>query len=240
MSGRRIVIAAAGEGVGRTATAVNLAVELTHGGWSVMLADLDPEAGATRALGQEPARDPWGEPAAVIELDGGALHLVRGGRALAGATSSDVRRLVEGIPSHDIILVDTPAEVTTIPAAAAEGAELLLVPLRPGPEAVRELRSVAQLLTLVQTEACLLRAVLVRTGEAAPTAAARVELEQAYPGATYDSVVPEHPAITEAMQAGESLARLAPESAAAAAYRMLAIEVMADLDRLATIPEPDR
>lgn len=230
------MIAAAGEGVGRTATAVNLAVELTHGGWSVMLADLDPDAGATRALGREPARDPWGEPAAVVELEGGGLDLVRGGRALAGATSPDVRRLVEGMPSHDIILVDTPSEVTTIPAAAAEGAELLLVPLRPGGDIVRELRSVAQLLTLVRTEACLLRAVLVRAVEAGATAGARAELEHAYPGATYDSVIPEHAAIAEAMRAGVPVAGLAPESAAAAAYRTLAIEVMADLDRVATNP----
>lgn len=230
MTAKRIAVAGVGEAVGRTATAVNLAVELANGGWNVLLSDLDPEASATRALGLEPARDPWREPPAAVEVANGTFEVMRGGRGLAGATAPDVRRLVDGDGSHDLIVMDTPSEITTIPAAAVERAHVLLVPVQPGTDVVKDVRAAAQLLTLVGSRGSRLRAVLVRSRDAQLAEQARAELESAYPGTAYQTVIPEDDAIDYALHTGVPLAGQAPDSRAAAAYRMLAIEVASDLD----------
>lgn len=55
-----LTVAGAKGGTGKTTTAVTLAAALASMGRRVALRDLDPQASATLALGQEPTLSPWG------------------------------------------------------------------------------------------------------------------------------------------------------------------------------------
>ena len=87
---RKIAISLAKGGVGKTTTAVNLAHGLAMAGSSVLLIDLDTQGQAGEALGIQPEMglaelilEEISLSEAIVEARPG-LHLLAGGRALAG------------------------------------------------------------------------------------------------------------------------------------------------------------
>jgi cellulose biosynthesis protein BcsQ len=214
-------------GSGKTTTAVNLAAELAVGRWRVALLDLDPMASATLALGHLPAPDPWMAGAVAVSLGAGALgslRLGRAGGALASARGHDVRVLMEAWRgSTDVLVIDLPSGATALTTAAVEAADVLLTPVSPE-GGLFDVRSAAQLRTVLGGAATELRVALVRVA-GTETDDLRSLLEDSYPAALCRTEVPEDAAAAQALRLGVPLRVHAPGSAAASAYRQLALEL---------------
>lgn len=228
-----ITIAGTRPAAGKTATAVNLAAELAAAGRRVALLDLDPGAAATRALGVSPIAHPWDTPARPVPVGGpGAppLLLRAGGPGLAGARGTDVHALLEQAGHRaDWIVVDTPTGVGTLTTAAAETADLLLVPIEPDGGGAEQLRTLAQLGVLLAATPPVLRALLVRVApEHADPEPVRAQIRAAYPGALLRSEVPLDHAVGEAASAALPLRLFAGQTPAALAYHALAEELLGD------------
>lgn len=112
---RRIAVALAKGGVGKTTTAVNLSHGLALAGHNVLLVDCDTQGQAAVMLGLQPegglAEFLDGDAGAIIEARSG-LDLLAGGDALAGRADlehvgaiADALRPVEG--RYDFIVLDT-------------------------------------------------------------------------------------------------------------------------------------
>jgi chromosome partitioning protein len=216
-------------GTGKTTTAINLAAELAAAGRHVALLDLDPNAGATRALGHLPESDPWQAEPVEIRLDAaarGVLRLARGGRALVGARGHDVRVLMGALSDRsDMLVVDLPPGATALTTAAVEAADVLLTPV-PADGGVADVRAAAQLRTVLGGAGTDLRIVLVRQPAVAPSSL-RALFDEAYPRALCGDDVPEDLAAANAARLGVPLRVHAPESDAGRAYRSLARELSA-------------
>jgi cellulose biosynthesis protein BcsQ len=228
-----VTIAGTRPACGKTATAVNLAAELTAAGLRVSLLDLDPAAAATRALGVAPIAHPWDTPARAVPVAGAGaapLLLRAGGPGLAGARGTDVHALLEQAADQaDWLVVDTPTGAGTLTTAAAETADLLLVPVEPDGGGAEELRTLTQLGMLLDASAPELRALLVRVApDRADPEPLRAQIRAAHPGALLRSEVPLDDAVGESASAALPLRLFAPRAPAALAYHALAVELLGD------------
>jgi len=138
-------------GVGKTASAVNLAYLAAESGRRVLLWDLDAQGAATFYMGQEP------------KIRGGVSRLMEKGHELASnivdspyqnlsLVPSDfslrnidhhldegrnrtrkLKRLIEGIPASafDLLFIDSPPGITLLSENILEAADVLLTPLIP-------------------------------------------------------------------------------------------------------------
>lgn len=230
---RVIAIAGAKGGTGKTTTAVNLAAALAERGERVALQDLDPQASATLALGIDATPDPWTAAPRSLELDGlpEPLTLRPGGRLLMLAGERDAGALLDNSgESWDALVYDCPPGLDRLALAAIEAADLVLVPLEATPLALASLSDVAALLP--GSRRTRLRAVLVRSNpRRILTADVRERVERTYRGALYGTQIPEDVRAAEAPGHGLPVTVYAPSSRAAAAYRELAREVLADLTK---------
>lgn len=138
-------------GVGKTTTAVNVAVSLAETGRAVLLVDLEADMNASISLGVRPA-DAQPSIADLLlrrraTLDtvrsvGGVanLHLITGAAALASMDEDlrnvrqPERRLADVIRplgvSYDAIILDSPAGYSTVALAVPLAADFLLIPIR--------------------------------------------------------------------------------------------------------------
>jgi chromosome partitioning protein len=138
-------------GTGKTTTAVNLAAALAEGGHRVLLADLDPQASATRwlapeggvqGLGDRPFRVLEGSlplAEAVVSTEHGVdllpanATLRQAARSLAGEPASDaaLRTALRGLPedAYDLVLLDCPPHEGFLSANALLASTGLLIPV---------------------------------------------------------------------------------------------------------------
>jgi chromosome partitioning protein len=138
---RVLTVAGAKGGTTKTTTALILAGILASR-FDVALRDLDPQASATLALGQDPARDPWSAGPLRIDAGEGAFDLYRGGRTIEQGAASVVT--CERPP--DLLILDTPPALDTLTVKALASADLVLVPLEPSPLQIPALSDVMALL----------------------------------------------------------------------------------------------
>ena len=225
-----LCIASAKGGSCKTTTAVTLAAAFSASGSRVILRDLDPQASATLALGQDVAADPWaGEPVAVAlqGVETGGLRLYRGGRTIAPHGSE--------FPLHgnapDLLILDTPPALGELTRLAIERADVVIVPLEASPLHLPALSDVETLVRGLPTPP-VLRAVLNRVQpRLVLTAEVAAHLNQNHPGLLYTTRIPQDVRVAEAPGFGVPVLQHAPRSRAAVAYRALAREIQADLER---------
>lgn len=132
-------------GVGKTTTAVNLAVGLARSGAQVLLVDLDPQCNATTGLGDKPterhpllAETPLFESVRDTYVEG--LKLLPGSRsfqdvdllARGEVVQAEMLRehLLGGLGSFDYVLIDSPPSLGPLTQTALAASTEVLMPIQ--------------------------------------------------------------------------------------------------------------
>lgn len=215
-----LAVCGAKGGVGKTTTALAVGYSLARADWQVVIRDMDPQASATLALGQEPSREPWTAPPVDVE----GVQLYRGGRALAsGGTAQHTPT------TPDLLLLDTPPALGALTLEAIRAADLVLVPLRPTPLDLPALSDVAAVVREMERPP-ILRAVLTQVHSRRTLTGDVAELiHRDYPGVLCRARIPEDVRAAEAPGFGRAVTLYAPSSRSARAYSALTVELIRDL-----------
>jgi chromosome partitioning protein len=254
--GRVIAIANQKGGVGKTTTAVNLAVALTAAGRRVLLVDLDPQGNATSGLtivreGEERAIHaktvydalvvgvPFHE--IVREVRAG-LFLAAGGGDLVGAEielatmEGREQRLLTLLgpmtAEYNYVLIDTPPSLGILTLNALVAADTVLVPMQCEYYALEGLSS---LLATIRKVKNALRPSLEIEGLVLTMFDPRNrlsheiagEVRRHFPDKVFASVIPRSVRLSESPSHGLSVLEYEGKSAGAEKYRSLATEIMA-------------
>jgi chromosome partitioning protein len=239
-------------GVGKTTTAVNLAIGLARRGYETLLVDLDPQANATYALlGAEtptatvydllierqplaavrvPAQQPHLEVLpADIDLAGAEIDLLGaiGGqarlRALLGRTALPYRYVV----------IDTPPSLGLLTINALAAADAIIIPVSASLFAMKGLAQLQETVGKVRESLNrpdlrvrgILATLVDRTNVAKDVLGT---LQAHFPGQVFGTVIPKNVTLEEAHGRPGSVYEYAPNSAGAAAYDRFVEEVIAD------------
>lgn len=239
-------------GVGKTTTAVSLAVYLAGAGRRVLVVDADPQANATSSLGVD-----WGSvgqtlyqvlighvhlASAILNLEQPSLALVPSEPALAGAEVEMVgeaqrERLLSDalqpvLPGYDYIFVDTPPSLGLLTINALTAADHgVIIPVQCEYLALEGLSHLLQTIRLVRTNlnSRLRVAGMVLTMFDARTNLAREvvdEVQRHFPRQVFRTVVPRNVRLGEAPSYGMSIFDYSPKSPGAQAYAALAREFL--------------
>jgi chromosome partitioning protein len=243
-------------GVGKTTTAVNLAACLAAAGQRVLLLDLDPQANATSGLGLEktPGASAYTallgddllaskvKPTALerleiipseldmcgadVELARVENHLQRLNLALEPLRADDAR---------DLILVDCPPSLGILTLNAFAAADYLLVPLQCEYYALEGISMLTRLLGQLREGGTNPRLELLGVvmtmfdGRTRLSQQVVSEVREHFKEAVFDTVIPRTTRLAEAPSYGKPIITYDPYSAGAAAYEVLAQEVLARL-----------
>lgn len=153
-----ITLAAQKGGVGKTTLAVNLAVAAQAAGIKTALFDLDPQESATAWSEHRKAELPHVEPISARRLD----------QAIDAAETN----------GFELTIIDTPPAAGAEAAAAAQRADLVLIPCRPSLVDLDAIKRTAQLITSTG------RMGLVVLNAAPPTATTLLDDARTLAGAT--------------------------------------------------------
>ncbi|WP_370655512.1 ParA family protein [Candidatus Binatus sp.] len=264
--GRIISIANQKGGVGKTTTAINLAVALAELGRRVLLLDLDPQGNATSGVSQrevatvarESGRTIYqvliGEtPLAQVTIPVRAtLDLAPAGADLVGAEIELVaaegreRRLkmVLGplVTDYNYVLIDTPPSLGILTLNALVAADSVLVPMQCEYYALEGLS--ALLGTIKKVKAAFrpgleIEGLLLTMFDARNRLSHEIagEIRSHFPAETFKSVIPRSVRLSESPSHGLSVLEYESKSSGAAAYRALAAEIIRKREAGAEVAE---
>ena len=228
-------------GVGKTTTAINLAVLLARAGRSVLAVDVDPQFALTRRLGIETHSLPvtvvdvlagWvsANEAVVPAVQG--LDLLPASRELAGVElalagevgrESVLRDALAGL-GYEVVVLDTPSNLGLLTVNALVAADVVVAPVAADDEGaaqgVAELRATIAKLTRIRPTLPELAVIVTR---AKPHRVMSEVIEEAIASLGLEPVVrvPDRAAVEQADVARMPIAIAAPDSAVALAYGKL-------------------
>jgi chromosome partitioning protein len=233
-------------GVGKTTTAVNLAVGFARADFRTLLVDLDPQCNATSGLGIQPtARHPLlvdeTLQQSVRATGNERLDLLPGSRsfqdvdALAQTESDNQRMLAEhlrvGVPTYDFVLVDCPPSIGRLTEMALIAADEILMPVQCEYFAMEGLTQMIDIIRRVMQQpnkrldfAGIVLTMYDPTLEL--TAEVDAEVREFFGEIVFDTVIPRDVAVSEAPSHGTSVIDYAPRSRGARAYIELCMEVI--------------
>src|ERR1700683_5096634 len=266
--GRVIAIANQKGGVGKTTTAVNLAVALAHIGRRILLIDLDPQGNAPSGLAcTDEIRDSLNSGKTIYEalIGGGSLaevtHQVRPNLFLAGAGADLVgaeiematmagrerrlRALLYGVrEEYNYVLIDTPPSLGLLTLNALVAADTVLIPMQCEYYALEGLSSL--LATIRRVKAVLnpkleLMGVVLTMFDSRNRLSHEISLEvnKHFPEHVFQNVIPRNVRISESPSHGLAVIEHDPKSVGAEAYRLLAVELLERVGTPQTIARPD-
>lgn len=253
--GKALAVANQKGGVGKTTTAVSLAVSLARMGYNVLLVDFDPQANATSSLGLVPrtlASSVYsllsGEQdfdAAVVELTEAGLSLLPSHPDLAGAemelaeVDSPATALRDALssadPQYDVTLIDCPPSLSILTVnalAAADGG--VIIPVQCEYLALEGLSRLVQTIASIRgslNPSLSIVGIVMTMYDVRTNLSAEVvqEVREHFPGLVFRDAIPRSIRLGEAPSRGQSIFEYAPQSAGALAYRSVARELIARL-----------
>ncbi len=259
--GRVVAIANQKGGVGKTTTAVNLAVALAQSGQRVLLIDLDPQGNATSGLTPEPIksgtiydslvnRTPLSQ---VTRESRPSLYLAPSSTDLVGAEielatmEGRERRLKaelsEESQKYNFVLIDTPPSLGLLTLNALVAADSVLVPMQCEYYALEGLSSL--LATIRKVKAVLnpeleLMGVVLTMFDPRNRLSHEISLEvnKHFPQRVFQTVIPRNVRISESPSHGLAVIEYDPKSVGAESYRLLALELLERVGSPQTIARP--
>lgn len=244
--GRILCIANQKGGVGKTTTAVNLAVALARSGARTLLADLDPQCNATSGLGltpvarhplvsQQPLRD-----ALITDVVPG-LDVLPGSRCFEdleflanldeGRSATLVRHMETGLNLYDFALIDCPPSLGQLTRTALAGSTEVLMPIQCEYFAMEGLTQMIEVIRDVmrRTSRRLQFAGILLTmydHNLELTREVDEEVRDFFGDIVFQTVIPRDVAVCEAPSHGLSVIDYAPRTRGARAYAELCLEVL--------------
>jgi chromosome partitioning protein len=233
-------------GVGKTTTAVNLAVGLAKAGSRTLLIDLDPQCNATTGLGKSPsARHPLvsEEPLAdsLIETNTPGLQLLPGCRSfldverLANSGEDHAatlrQHLLGGMTAYDFVLIDCPPSLGQLTRTALASSTEVLMPIQCEYFAMEGLAQMIEVIRQVMARSqsrlqfggivlTMYDPTLELTGEVDR------EVREFFGEVVFRTPIPRDVAVCEAPSHALSVLDYAPRSRGARAYIELCMEVL--------------
>jgi chromosome partitioning protein len=233
-------------GVGKTTTAVNLAVGLAKAGKCTLLIDLDPQCNATSGVGEPPAdRHPLisDEPlrASIRSTKTDGLDLLPGSRsfqdveALVSSAENNTatlrHHLAGGMNTYDFVLIDCPPSLGSLTRTALAGSTEVLMPIQCEYFAMEGLTQMIDVIReVMQGENTRLAfgGILLTMFDHTLELTHEVEREvrDFFGEIVYQTVVPRDVQVAESPSHGLSVLDYAPRSRGSRAYVELCWEVM--------------
>ena len=243
--GRILCVANQKGGVGKTTTAVNLAVALAKSGARTLLVDLDPQCNATGGLGLRPAerhplvsRQPLKESLQETATPG--LELLPGSRnfqdieSLAsgeGQSATLRQHLAGGLTSYDFVLIDCPPSLGQLTRVALANSNEVLMPIQCEYFAMEGLTQMIEVIRQVMTQnpgrlkfGGILLTMYDHTLEL--TKEVDEEVRDFFGEIVFRTVIPRDVAVSEAPSHALSVLDYAPRARGSRAYAQLCMEVL--------------
>ena len=243
---RTLCIANQKGGVGKTTTAINLAVGLALNGQKTLLVDMDPQCNATSGIGCEPVdRHPLVIDQAIrhsvvpTKVEGLSVlpgsHSFRDVDMLANAESTEsdvlVDHLSNGTSVYDYVLIDCPPSLGHLTQTALSASNEVFMPIQCEYFAMEGLSQMIEVIRSVMLERpgqlSFGGIVLTMYDESLElTTEVDEEVREFFGEIVFDTVVPRDVNVTEAPSHGLSVIEYAPRSRGTRAYIELCMEVL--------------
>lgn len=247
---KSIAVASQKGGVGKTTTAINLALGLSLAGKRTLLIDLDPQANATSGLGAEPTdrcpfvalgQNPTRWPEHVNETRFADLYLVP--PVLSYDYGPEIRKihpeqvrairneLVSLQPEFDFVIMDCPPAAGPVPTLALQLADAVLIPVQAEYFAMEGLSQMLPRIDQVREERddpLELEGILLTLFDPALELSneVRAEVRGYFPDHTLATVIPRDVALAESASFGQPILEYNPRAVGAWAYLNLTKEIL--------------